>query len=223
MNLTDDDLDFLWGMNISAVSRHLIISFWGLTINGFIAYAILAVEELRQQTRYILFLGMIVGNILIFVGLLSEVAYFFAPGERTRTVHCILIGLPYVIFFANYLLLLLDNYMAITCVTWTRKCRKFVVPFQMAFTASACATLKSVMHFPMEMPINCNRCFTEINISGAVTMTVLVVPCIGLKVAIFMKQRAALRQDSIAVERNPMDRESHPGRSRCPVAHFSRI
>ena len=203
--LADDDLDFLSGMNMSAVSRHLIMSFWGLALNGFIAYVIVAVKELRRQRRYILLLGMIVGNMFIFVGLLSEVAYFFAPGEDTRTVHCIVIGLPYVVFFANYLLLLFDSYMTITSAAWHRSkftIRKFAIPFQIAFTASACATVKSVMHILMEMPINCSRSFTEINISGAVTMTVLIVPCICLKVAIFKKQRAALRQDSVAVKRS---------------------
>jgi len=67
------DFDFLSGMNLTAVFYHLILSLWGMSLNGFIAYVIVAVKQLRNQTRYILLLGMIVGNMLIF----SQIGYVY--------------------------------------------------------------------------------------------------------------------------------------------------
>jgi len=60
----------------------ILIGCIGIPLNGFEAYAIVTVDDLRRQTRYILLLGMLLGNILIFVILFDEVAYYVSPSEE---------------------------------------------------------------------------------------------------------------------------------------------
>ena len=63
----------LAGMTLTTSFCHCILGSIGLGLNGFISYAIATIEELRSQTRYVLFLGMLTGNILSFVNLFLEV------------------------------------------------------------------------------------------------------------------------------------------------------
>ena len=74
--------NLLTGMTMTTCVIHCILGCIGIPLNGFAAYAIVTVDELRRQTRYILLLGMLLGNILIFVILFDEVAYYVSPSEE---------------------------------------------------------------------------------------------------------------------------------------------
>ena len=104
----------LSGMTIVTSLCHCVLGSIGIPLNGFIAYAIVSIDELRTQTRYVLFLGMLVGNILSFFNLFTEVAYYLSVFDHNCQVLRVLLGVPYVVFFANYLLVLVDNYFAIS-------------------------------------------------------------------------------------------------------------
>ena len=178
----------LAGMTLTTSFCHCILGFIGLGINGFISYAIATIEELRSQTRYVLFLGMLTGNILSYVNLFLEVVYFsLTPSKHNCQLLRALLGLPNVIFFANYLLALIDNYVAITRNDLHRA--KFtvrnVVPCQIGFTVVVCAFAKFLFLIGA-VPLDCSPSIPT-RMFVLTTLVLLIVPCVVLKIAIFIK------------------------------------
>ena len=178
----------LAGMTLTTSFCHCILGSIGLGLNGFISYAIATIEELRSQTRYVLFLGMLTGNILSYVNLFLEVVYFsLSPNLHNCRLLRALLGLPNVIFFANYLLALIDNYVAITRYDLHRA--KFtvrnVVPCQIGFTAVVCAFAKFLFLIGA-VPLDCSPSIPT-RMFVLTTLVLLIVPCVVLKIAIFIK------------------------------------
>ena len=178
----------LAGMTLTTSFCHCILGSIGLGLNGFISYAIATIEELRSQTRYVLFLGMLTGNILSFVNLFLEVVYFcLSPILHNCRLLRALLGLPNVIFFANYLLVLIDNYVAITRNALHRS--KFtvrnVIPCQIGFTVVVCGLAK-IIYIMGVVALDCAPSF-QARMSLITTLVFLIVFCVILKIVIFIK------------------------------------
>ena len=178
----------LAGMTLTTSFCHCILGFIGLGLNGFISYAIATIEELRSQTRYVLFLGMLTANILSYVNLFLEVVYFgLSPSKHNCQLLRALLGLPNVIFFANFLLVLIDNYVAITRNALHRA--KFtirnVAPCQIGFTVVVCALAK-FLYIVGVVALDCSPSVST-RIFELTSLVVLIVPCVVLKIVIFIK------------------------------------
>ena len=156
---------------------------------GFIVYAIVTVEELRSQTRYVLLFGMIIGNILIFVILLNEVAYYVSPSEELCKFYRALLGLPYLIFSLNYLLVLVDNYVAITrpALHLTRFTVRNVLPCQIALNIFVCFIAKFLIVIGA-VALNCQPS-AELRLMVNAILAILIATCVVLKVLIYVKTR----------------------------------
>ena len=180
--------NFLAGMSLTTCICHGLLSGIGFILNGFIIYAIASIEELRTQTRYILFLGMLVGNILSFFNLTTEVIYYSLPsdGHNCEFLRALL-GVPYIIFSTYYLLVLIDNYVAITRNDWHRaKCTvRNIVPCQIAITILFCLIAK-FLYVVGIVPLDCNPSIPA-NMFMVTTFSLLIVPCVILKIAIYIK------------------------------------
>ena len=193
----------LAGMTLTTSFCHCILGSIGLGLNGFIFYAIATIEELRSQTRYVLFLGMLTGNILSYVNLFLEVVYFsLSPNLHNCRLLRALLGLPNVIFFANYLLALIDNYVAITRYDLHRA--KFtvrnVVPCQIGFTVVVCAFAK-FLYIVGVVALDCKPSL-QARMFLITILVLLIVPCVILKILIFIKM-----QDIIPHFTHPNDHE----------------
>ena len=181
--------NLLTGMTLLTSVIHCFLGCVGIPINGFIVYAIVRVEELRNQTRYILLLGMLVGNILIFVILFDEVAYFVSPSENLCKFYRALLGLPYLIFSVNYLLVLIDNYIAISRPVWhlTRCTIRNVIPCQIGSNLLVCLIAK-FFYFIGLITLSCEPTLKS-RVLGVSTLTILITSCVILKIIIFIKTK----------------------------------
>ena len=181
--------NLLTGMTMTTCVIHCILGCIGIPLNRFAAYAIVTVDELRRQTRYILLLGMLLGNILIFVILFDEVAYYVSPSEELCQFYRALLGLPYLIFSLNYLLVLVDNYVAITrpALHLTRFTVRNVVPFQIGLTIFVCCIAK-LLYIVGVLQLSCEPYFQS-RILGISTLALLIVSCAILKIVIFIKTK----------------------------------
>lgn len=182
----------LAGMTVTISFCHCILGCIGLSLNGFITYAITTIEELRSQARYVLFLGMIIGNILSSVNLFIEVIYYSLPSSITEhnfQLIRVLRGLPNIISLANYLLVLIDNYVAITRPDFHRA--KFtvrnVVPCQIGFNLVVCS-IANILYLVDEEALDCKPSYQARMLINA-TLASLFFPCVILKLIIFIKTR----------------------------------
>lgn len=182
--------NLLTGMTMVNSVIHCVLVCTGLLLNGFITYVIIRVKELRNQTRHVLFLGIIIGNICIFIGLLNEVAYFVAPSENICKFYSFFLGLPYIIFGTNYLLALIDNYVSIKWPVQYKDCftLRNVIPCQIVFNILFCVAKFFFVFRPTE-PNLCEPSI-EIGMIGNSVLFILVSACTVLKMLIFKETKA---------------------------------
>ena len=197
-------------MTIVTSLCHCVLGSIGIPLNGFIAYAIVSIDELRTQTRYVLFFGMLVGNILSFFNLFTEVAYYLSVFDHNCQVLRVLLGVPYVVFFANYLLVLVDNYFAISHTDYHRT--KFttgnVIPCQIVFTISVSAIAK-FLYLVGVVPLDCKPSIPA-HMCVITTLFLLITSCVVLKIIIYVKtkdvphQSQHVKMNTEEIELNPV-------------------
>ena len=177
-------MDDLNEMSMLSAVGHCFLSSIGLPFNTFILYGILAIEEINNRTRYVLFSGMIIGNMSIFIGLLNQVTFFIYRHQIYSNLYQFINGLPYLIFFANYLLVLIDYYIEITRPVWhLSKCTvSNVIPCQIGFTLLVCLIAKFFYFIGC-----CLLTVEETEMMGLITLILLILSCVTLKIALFIR------------------------------------
>ena len=182
-------LHALTGTALFTSVGHCVLGCIGIPLNAFIVYVIITSEELRNQTRFVLFLGMLIGNIFFYATLFNEVAYQFSSLIHHCKIIRFLRGLPVAIFVINYLLVLVDYYVAVTRSALHR--RRFtvwnVVPCQIGLSILVCVVAK-LLYIVGTVPLDCRPKPSFLARMFAIAiMAVLVIPCAIFMILVFLK------------------------------------
>ena len=105
-------------MNIYTVVVHCICSLTGLPLNLRLAVGILLDKELYSKPRNIILLTRVLCNIFTLVMAVDEIIYFFWPDDYVCRFFISVFELPYVLFFLNLLLSLIDRCVALSHPIW---------------------------------------------------------------------------------------------------------
>ena len=206
--MKDEYSPLVGGMTLFSSVRYCCWCCIGLPITAFVAFAIYRIYELRNQPRFVYFVGMTLGNMLTFVGLLDQVAHFVYPPREDQQQRPHLLcklqgaidGLDRVIFFVNYFMALMDRYLLSITVNPHRQGQqqqhssKLILPlsWQMAITVLFCAIAKlSNVATPTDAssspPFSHHESHQDEVMSTAIVVALLIISCIVVKVLIFIQ------------------------------------
>ena len=104
-------------MNVYNFSFHCVCCLIGLPLNFYIVIRIIG-QKLYEKPRNILLLAMVICNILTLLMSIDDIVYFFYPNESLCRLFVTVIELPYILFFFNLLLSLIDRFVAMVKPMW---------------------------------------------------------------------------------------------------------
>jgi len=115
--------------------------------------------------------------------------YYLSPSEETCRFYVTVVGLPYVIFFLNLLLALIDRYLVITRSLWHRDnvTIRGVFIVQISLTMALCFALKAVYIFEV-VPLRCEIQLIHGKIVG-LTLLILFISCLVAQFVVYQKTR----------------------------------
>ena len=104
-------------MDVYNFSFHCVCCLIGLPLNFYIVIRIIG-QKLYEKPRNILLLAMVICNILTLLMSIDDIVYFFYPNESLCRLFVTVIELPYILFFFNLLLSLIDRFVAMVKPMW---------------------------------------------------------------------------------------------------------
>lgn len=93
----------------------------GLPLNLLIVIKIVISPHLNCIPRNILQLSLILCNIFTLIVVVVELVYYYSPSDEVCKVYVSIVDLPYLAFFLNLLLTMIDRHVAITDPLWHRE------------------------------------------------------------------------------------------------------
>ena len=169
-------------MNIATVVVHCICSLTGLPLNLRLAIGIIIDKELYSKSRNIILLSRVLCNIFTLVMAVDEIIYFFWPNDYVCRFFISVFELPYVLFFLNRLLSLIDRCVATAYPIWHHE--KVTVLFTLSWLVvlnAALALAVNWIYITGVAPLLC-----EIQFSHAITLDVtllfLCISCIVISI-----------------------------------------
>jgi len=176
---------------------HFICCLVGLPLNVLVGAAIVSLRRLRCKPRNIFILGIFNSNFLSLSTAVIEMVYYLSPSEDTCSFYVSVVGLPYVIFFLNLFLALIDRYLIITRSLWHRDnvTVRGVFIVQVSLTAVLCFALKAVYIFKV-VPLRCEIQLIHGKILGS-TLLILFLSCLVAQFVVYNKTRDIFKGISV--------------------------
>ena len=211
-NLSDQDWDY-WlvvrddnGQVVSPMFLDIyIVTFLffcclvGVPLNLYIAITLIINPHLNDKPRNILQLSLVLCNIFTLVVVVVELVYYYFPSEEVCLVYVSIVDLPYLAFFLNLLLTLIDRHVAITRPLLHRdKVTVRGVIFWLIILNIALALAVNWVHIggaPLRCEIQLQHSTTL-----ALTLLILFVCCITLRVIDYVKTKQLLPRDNGVIE-----------------------
>ena len=185
----DGSLKLPIDINRILMVTHFICCLVGLPLNVLVGAAIVSLRRLRCKPRNIFILGIFNSNFLSLSTAVIEMVYYLSPSEDTCSFYVSVVGLPYVIFFLNLFLALIDRYLIITRSLWHRDnvTVRGVFIVQVSLTAVLCFALKAVYIFQV-VPLRCEIQLIHGKIVGS-TLLILFLSCLIAQFVVYQKTR----------------------------------
>ena len=167
----------------------------GLPLNLFIAIKIVISPHLNCIPRNILQLSLILCNIFTLIVVVVELVYYYSPSDEVCKVYVSIVDLPYLTFFLNLLLTMIDRHVAITDPLWHREnITVYGVSFWLVFLDISLALGVNWVHIGAGV-VHCEIQLTH-STTQALTLLILLVACIALRVTDYAKTRQLLPRDN---------------------------
>ena len=165
----------------------------GLPLNFYIAFGLCdRKKKLYEKPRNILLLSLVVCNILTLLMAIDEIVYYFWPDESVCRLFVTVIELPYILFFFNLLLSLVDRYVAMARPVWHHS--NVTVPFVSFWLVVLNASLALAVNWVYVTGAAELRCQIEMSQAKTLdaTLLVLCVSCIVFTVVDYVETRTLL-------------------------------
>jgi len=165
----------------------------GLPLNLFIALGICdRKKKLYEKPRNILLLSLIVCNILTLLMAIDEIVYYFWPDESVCRLFVTVIELPYILFFFNLLLSLVDRYVAMARPVWHHNnVTVSFVSFWIVVLNAALALAVNWVYISGSAQLRCQIEMSQAKTLDA-TLLVLCVSCIVFTIVDYVETRTLL-------------------------------
>ena len=179
-------------MDNFTLTIHCICCTVGLPLNMFIAVKIMRNCRLYNKPRYIFLLTLVMCNIFTLLTAVDEIVYYVWPNESVCKFFISINEVPYILFFFNLLLSLINRYVAMARPMWHHQ--KVTVPFVVFWLVVFNVTLALAINWVFisgaaELRCEINRTHTN-TLDG--TLLVLCISCITLKIVDYVKTRKSL-------------------------------
>lgn len=195
-------------MNIGTVIVHCICSLTGLPLNLRLAFGIILDKELYTKPRNIILLSRVLCNIFTLIMAVDEIIYFFWPNNDVCRFFISVFELPYVLFFLNRLLALIERCVAVAYPIWYHE--RVTVQFTLSWLVvlnAALALAVNWIYITGVAPLLC-----EIQFSHAITLDVtllfLCISCIVFRM-IDYRQKNKIVPPMNVNDDNPRSVEMH--------------
>ena len=165
----------------------------GLPLNFFIAFGLCdRKKKLYEKPRNILLLALVVCNILTLLMAIDEIVYYFWPDESVCRLFVTVIEMPYILFFFNLLLSLVDRYVAMARPVWHHN--NVTVPFVSFWLVVLNASLALAVNWVYVTGAAELQCQIEMSQAKTLdaTLLVLCVSCIVFTVVDYVETRTLL-------------------------------
>lgn len=207
-NTTDD---FPIRLNTFKSVCHLLIATTGITLNFFIAFAIIAYRRLHNKPRNILWLGVTLANLLTSFTILVEFLAYHYRSVVMCKIFVSITGLAYTWLLFNLLLALIDRYVAIAHPLWHRENISVVRVIIGQGVGGLLIVLLIKLPFAIGViPLECGIIVLHSKII-AVSNFVLLILCIITQFVVYVKTRRCLgtdnRCDSVVSFVNPVKKQ----------------
>lgn len=183
-------------LNIFIVSFLFFFCLVGLPLNLFIAIRIVIMPHLNCIPLNILQLSLVLCNIFTLVVVTVELVYYYNPSsDEICKVYVSIVDLPYLTFFLNLLLTMIDRHVAITKPLWHReKISVRGVICWLVFLDISLALGVNWVHIGAGV-VRCEIQLTH-STTQAFTLLILLVACIALRVIDYAKTRQLLPREN---------------------------
>lgn len=179
-------------MDNFTLTIHCICCTIGLPLNIFIALKIIRNSRLYSKPRYIFLLTLVMCNIFTLLTAVDEVVYYLWPNESVCKFFISINELPYILFFFNLLLSLINRYIAMARPMWHHQ--NVTVAFVLFWIIVLNLTLALAINWVYisgSAELRCEIQRTHANTLDS-TLLVLCISCITLKIVDYVKTRKSL-------------------------------
>ena len=179
-------------MYTCTIAFHSICTLTGLPLNLRLAIGIALNKELYTKPRNIILLSRVLCNIFTLFMAVDEIIYYYWPNESVCHFFISFYQLPYILFFLNLLLSLIDRYAAMAYPIWHHQTvtARFTLSWLLVLNA-ALALAVNWIYISGAAPLLC-----EIQLSHAITLDTtlffLCISCIVFRVVHYMQTKSHL-------------------------------